>query len=92
MDSYTSAAVDGHLLTPVTRKPPLRSSADRHGPISKLGDDLLVAILIRLPNARSAFLCKSVCKRWSSLISTSAAVSFITVNRAGSTTAANNLL
>ncbi|CAI0412329.1 unnamed protein product [Linum tenue] len=69
MDSYTSAAVDGHLLTPVTRKTPLRSTADRHGPISKLGDDLLVAILSRLPNARSAFLCKSVCKRWSSLIS-----------------------
>ncbi|CAI0458332.1 unnamed protein product [Linum tenue] len=32
--------------------------------LSKLGDDLLIEILIRLPNARSSFLCKSVCKPW----------------------------
>ncbi|CAL1409525.1 unnamed protein product [Linum trigynum] len=68
-DGYIPTAVYGHLLTPATRKPPLRSKAYRHGPISKLGDDLLLAILIRLPNARSAFQCKSVCKRWCSLIS-----------------------
>ncbi|CAI0412578.1 unnamed protein product [Linum tenue] len=37
--------------------------------ISKLVDDLLVEILIRLPHPRSAFLCKAVCKRWNSLIS-----------------------
>ncbi|CAI0546815.1 unnamed protein product [Linum tenue] len=38
--------------------------------INKLGDDLLVEILIRgLPNPRSACSSKLVCKRWSSLIS-----------------------
>ncbi|CAI0412488.1 unnamed protein product [Linum tenue] len=37
--------------------------------INKLGDDLLVEILIRLPHPRSAFLCKAVCKRWNYLIS-----------------------
>ncbi|CAI0546706.1 unnamed protein product [Linum tenue] len=37
--------------------------------IRKLGDDLLVEILIRLPNPRSACSCKLVCRRWSSLIS-----------------------
>ncbi|CAI0546825.1 unnamed protein product [Linum tenue] len=38
--------------------------------ISQLGDDLLVQILIRLPDPRPACRCKSVCKRWNSLIST----------------------
>ncbi|CAI0549523.1 unnamed protein product [Linum tenue] len=38
--------------------------------ITQLGDDLLVEILIRLPDPRPACRCKSVCKRWSSLIST----------------------
>ncbi|CAL1409716.1 unnamed protein product [Linum trigynum] len=38
-------------------------------PISKLGEDLLVEILIRLPNPRFACQCKLVGKRWSSLIS-----------------------
>ncbi|CAN0853676.1 hypothetical protein LINGRAHAP2_LOCUS5704 [Linum grandiflorum] len=37
--------------------------------ISELGADLLVEILIRLPNPRSACQCKLVCKRWASLIS-----------------------
>ncbi|CAI0423327.1 unnamed protein product [Linum tenue] len=35
----------------------------------KLIDDLLVEILIRLPNPRSSCRCKAVCKRWRSLIS-----------------------
>ncbi|CAI0546812.1 unnamed protein product [Linum tenue] len=55
----------------------IRSSglANPHPPpppttINKLGDDLLVEILIRgLPNPRSACSSKLVCKRWSSLIS-----------------------
>ncbi|CAI0557209.1 unnamed protein product [Linum tenue] len=34
----------------------------------KLGDDVLVQILIRLPDPRSASRCRCVCKRWSSLI------------------------
>ncbi|CAL1372549.1 unnamed protein product [Linum trigynum] len=38
--------------------------------VAKLGDDVLVEILIRLPNPRSACQCKPVCKRWNSLIST----------------------
>ncbi|CAI0450144.1 unnamed protein product [Linum tenue] len=37
--------------------------------ISKLGEDLLVEILIRLPNPKSAGRSKAVCKLWSSLIS-----------------------
>ncbi|CAI0546957.1 unnamed protein product [Linum tenue] len=39
--------------------------------ISTLGvdDDLLVEILIRLPGPKSAFRCKSVCRRWNALIS-----------------------
>ncbi|CAI0403300.1 unnamed protein product [Linum tenue] len=37
--------------------------------IVQLGDDLLVEILIRLPNPRSACRCKAVCKEWKSLIS-----------------------
>ncbi|CAI0547758.1 unnamed protein product [Linum tenue] len=37
--------------------------------IGKLGDDLLVEILVRsFPDPKSAFRCKAVCKRWSSLI------------------------
>ncbi|CAI0468791.1 unnamed protein product [Linum tenue] len=35
----------------------------------KLIDDLVVEILIRLPNPRSSCRCKAVCKRWRSLIS-----------------------
>ncbi|CAI0466843.1 unnamed protein product [Linum tenue] len=39
--------------------------------ISKLGDhDLLAEVLCRLPDTKSAWRCKSVCKRWYSLIST----------------------
>ncbi|CAI0397041.1 unnamed protein product [Linum tenue] len=37
--------------------------------ISKLGDDLLLEVLIRLPNPRYACRSKSVCKLWRSLIS-----------------------
>ncbi|CAI0449816.1 unnamed protein product [Linum tenue] len=37
--------------------------------IATLGDDLLGEILIRLPNTKSAFRCKPVCRRWKSLIS-----------------------
>ncbi|CAL1404817.1 unnamed protein product [Linum trigynum] len=37
--------------------------------IISLGDDLLGEILIRLPDTKSAFRCKLVCKRWRSLIS-----------------------
>ncbi|CAI0556486.1 unnamed protein product [Linum tenue] len=38
-------------------------------PISKLVGDLLLEVLIRVPDPRSAFRCKLVCKRWNSLIS-----------------------
>ncbi|CAN0892640.1 hypothetical protein LINGRAHAP2_LOCUS17671 [Linum grandiflorum] len=37
--------------------------------ISKLGEDLLVEILIRLPNPKSSCRCKAVCKPWRSIIS-----------------------
>ncbi|CAI0443926.1 unnamed protein product [Linum tenue] len=37
--------------------------------ISKLGGDLLLEVVIRVPDPRSAFRCKLVCKRWNSLIS-----------------------
>ncbi|CAI0546944.1 unnamed protein product [Linum tenue] len=39
--------------------------------ISTLGDDedLLVEILIRLPDPKSAIRCKSVCRRWNALVS-----------------------
>ncbi|CAI0382749.1 unnamed protein product [Linum tenue] len=37
--------------------------------IRTLGDDLLVEILIRLPNPRYSCRCKAVCKGWRSLIS-----------------------
>ncbi|CAL1362773.1 unnamed protein product [Linum trigynum] len=50
----------------------LRSAAGEHpvsSPMRHLGDDLLLQILIRVPELRSAFRCKSVCKRWNSLIS-----------------------
>ncbi|CAI0395184.1 unnamed protein product [Linum tenue] len=41
-------------------------------PISKLeDDDLLLEILIRLPDPITAWRCKPVCKRWNSLVSTS---------------------
>ncbi|CAL1375818.1 unnamed protein product [Linum trigynum] len=54
-------------LRPQTRsKSRQLSSAD----ISSLDDNLVLAILTRLPNPRSVFRCKSVCKRWNSLIST----------------------
>ncbi|CAL1372892.1 unnamed protein product [Linum trigynum] len=37
--------------------------------MTQLQDDLLVEILARLPDARSAFRCRPICKRWRSLIS-----------------------
>ncbi|CAN0846508.1 hypothetical protein LINGRAHAP2_LOCUS4489 [Linum grandiflorum] len=37
--------------------------------ITKLGDDLLIEILVRLPNPRIACRAKAVCKRWRSVIS-----------------------
>ncbi|CAL1379750.1 unnamed protein product [Linum trigynum] len=45
-------------------RPPIRSDAN-----SKLGADLLLEILIRLPNPRSACRCKLVCRLWRSVIS-----------------------
>ncbi|CAI0546623.1 unnamed protein product, partial [Linum tenue] len=39
-------------------------------PISKIGDDLLIELLIRLPDTKSAFRSKPVCKQWNSLVST----------------------
>ncbi|CAI0467893.1 unnamed protein product [Linum tenue] len=39
------------------------------GPISNLGDDLLLEILIRLPSPSSAARCTPVCQRWRSLVS-----------------------
>ncbi|CAI0453073.1 unnamed protein product [Linum tenue] len=47
----------------------ITESFRQSSPISKLADDLLQQILIRLPNPRVACLCKLVCKPWSSLIS-----------------------
>ncbi|CAN0892206.1 hypothetical protein LINGRAHAP2_LOCUS17429, partial [Linum grandiflorum] len=37
--------------------------------MSKLGEDLLEEILIRLPNPKSSCRCKAVCKPWKSIIS-----------------------
>ncbi|CAN1236805.1 hypothetical protein LINGRAPRIM_LOCUS1757 [Linum grandiflorum] len=37
--------------------------------MSKLGEDLLEEILIRLPNPKSSCRCKAVCKPWRSIIS-----------------------
>ncbi|CAL1365916.1 unnamed protein product [Linum trigynum] len=49
---------------PLNKQRRIRSSL-----ISKLGDDLLLEVLIRLPNPRYACRSKSVCKWWRSLIS-----------------------
>ncbi|CAL1398140.1 unnamed protein product [Linum trigynum] len=38
-------------------------------PFRKLTDDLLIGVLIRLRYCRSACRCKTVCKRWNSIIS-----------------------
>ncbi|PON59870.1 F-box domain containing protein [Trema orientale] len=37
--------------------------------ISVIGDDILLEILLRLPEARTVIRCSSVCKRWFSLVS-----------------------
>ncbi|CAI0418162.1 unnamed protein product [Linum tenue] len=49
------------------RRPPKKSQLPSH--INNLDDDLILEILTRLPNPRSVFRCRSVCKRWNSLIS-----------------------
>ncbi|CAI0452570.1 unnamed protein product [Linum tenue] len=48
------------------RSQTIRSEAS---PITNLEDDLLLEILIRLPNPKHSCRCKSVCKRWTSMIS-----------------------
>ncbi|CAI0397020.1 unnamed protein product [Linum tenue] len=50
------------------RRPGIRSTGVVNS-ISKLGEDLLEEILIRLPTPRSACRCKAVGKPWCSLIS-----------------------
>ncbi|CAI0451262.1 unnamed protein product [Linum tenue] len=73
---YTSDSVLPRriLLGRCGKRPRISSEATNPPPpppteISKLGDDLLVEILIRLPSPRSACRCKPVCSRWRSLIS-----------------------
>ncbi|CAI0547756.1 unnamed protein product [Linum tenue] len=60
------------LLGRCRKQPRIGSIATNPPPttmIGKLGDDLLVEILVRsFPDPKSAFRCKAVCKRWSSLI------------------------
>ncbi|CAL1405455.1 unnamed protein product [Linum trigynum] len=60
------------LLGRCRKQPRIGSKATNPPPttmIGKLGDDLLVEILVRsFPDPKSAFRCKAVCKRWSSLI------------------------
>ncbi|CAI0400168.1 unnamed protein product, partial [Linum tenue] len=51
------------------QKNPTTPIQSTNHPISKLGDDLLEEILIRLPNPKSTCNCKPVYKRWNSLIS-----------------------
>ncbi|CAI0403278.1 unnamed protein product [Linum tenue] len=58
-ENYRSSAANGRGKRQVTTP----------ASISNFGDDLLVDVLIRLPNPRSAFRCKSICKRWNSIIS-----------------------
>ncbi|CAL1387731.1 unnamed protein product [Linum trigynum] len=58
--SSSSSAWELHRVP----NPPSPSSS-----ISKLGGDLLLEVVIRVPDPRSAFRCKLVCKRWNSLIS-----------------------
>ncbi|CAI0400178.1 unnamed protein product [Linum tenue] len=55
-------------ITRSEKKLRIRFKGPEH-PISRLGDDLVGEILIRLPNPRSASRCKPVCKRWNSMIS-----------------------
>ncbi|CAL1406430.1 unnamed protein product [Linum trigynum] len=67
-----NCASDWDLPSGVRRRRPrkrLGISFEANQMMGKLGDDLLVEILIRLPNPRSACRCKSVCRRWNSLIS-----------------------
>ncbi|CAI0382399.1 unnamed protein product, partial [Linum tenue] len=55
------------FLPCASRKRRISSEGNPHL-TSKLGDNVLINILIRLPDPRSACRCKIVCKRWSSLI------------------------
>ncbi|CAL1361853.1 unnamed protein product [Linum trigynum] len=57
---------------PRTKRRRLRCGIKLKGsPISKLeDDDLLLEILIRLPDPITAWRCKPVCKHWNSLVST----------------------
>ncbi|CAI0403623.1 unnamed protein product [Linum tenue] len=48
------------------KRKPITSTSS---PFSKLDVDLLLEVLIRLPDPRSAVRCKPVCKLWNSLIS-----------------------
>ncbi|CAL1414698.1 unnamed protein product [Linum trigynum] len=50
-------------------RPSSKKQRVRSPMINQLGEDLLLEILIRLPNPRYACLSKAVCKRWRSLIS-----------------------
>ena len=47
----------------------LESSATASQFMSIVTDDLLLEILLRLPNSRSVIQCRTVCKRWFSLLS-----------------------
>ncbi|CAI0468995.1 unnamed protein product [Linum tenue] len=52
-----------------TPKPSRLPASAMASPFSKLTDDLLLGVLIRLRYCRSACRCKTVCKRWNSIIS-----------------------
>ncbi|CAI0546782.1 unnamed protein product [Linum tenue] len=77
MSSYGHGDRELHHGLPFAANPTKRRRISSDGnppppPISKLGDDLLVEILIRgLLNPRFACRSKLVCKQWSSLISSS---------------------
>ncbi|CAI0449847.1 unnamed protein product, partial [Linum tenue] len=77
---FSSAAAGSSFLESVcfstamatSRKRSRRIRSEPNPPpsmISKIGDDILLEILIRLPNPRSACRCKAVCNHWRSLIS-----------------------
>ncbi|CAL1369155.1 unnamed protein product [Linum trigynum] len=63
-----AAGTSTEFHRPPTKKLRIRFKGPEHA-ISRLGDDLMEEILIRLPNPRSASRCKPVCRRWNSMIS-----------------------